>query len=120
VLRAHADWFATLQISTGAYLMVFLLSHVSAVFRARLLRHTDTDWNWLSGGELLTDPWSARLVPYYFVAVIALAVHVACGLRVIAIGHGMRVARGNVLVAVFAILSALGSSLILAGLFRAS
>jgi succinate dehydrogenase/fumarate reductase cytochrome b subunit len=70
-------------------------------------------------GELLTDSWSARLVPYYFLAVIALSVHVACGLRVIMIGHGMRVGRGNALVAVFAALATLGSSLILVGLLRA-
>jgi succinate dehydrogenase/fumarate reductase cytochrome b subunit len=113
------EWFATLQIATGTYLMMFLASHVSAVFRARVLRNRDTDWTWLGGGELLTDPWSARLVPYYFLAVIALSVHVACGLRVIMIGHGMRVGRGNALVVAFAALATLASSLILAGLFRA-
>ena len=113
------DWFSTLQMATGTYLMMFLASHVSAVFRARLLRNRDTDWSWLSGGELLSDAWSARLVPYYFLAVISLAVHVACGLRVVMVGHGMRVGRGNALVASFAALATLGSSLILAGLFRA-
>ena len=113
------EWFSTLQIATGTYLMMFFASHVSAVFRARLLRNRDTDWTWLSGGELLTDPWSARLVPYYFLAVIALAVHVACGLRVVLIGHGMRVGRGNALVAIFAALATLGSVLIFVGLVRA-
>jgi len=113
------EWFSTLQIATGTYLMMFFASHVSAVFRARLLRDRDTDWTWLSGGELLTDPWSARLVPYYFLAVIALAVHVACGLRVVMIGHGMRVGRGNALVAIFAALATLGSVLIFVGLVRA-
>lgn len=113
------DGYATLQVATGSYLMLFLASHVSAVFRARLLRNRDTDWSWLSGGELLTDPWSARLVPYYFLAVIALGVHVACGLRVVVLGHGMPVARGNALVTVFAALATLASSAILVGLFRA-
>jgi succinate dehydrogenase/fumarate reductase cytochrome b subunit len=45
------EWFSTLQIATGTYLMVFLASHVSAVFRARLLRNRDTDWTWLAGAS---------------------------------------------------------------------
>ena len=118
MLRAP-DWFSTLQTATGAYLMMFFLSHVSAVFRARLLRNTDTNWTWLSGGELLTDPWSARLVPYYFLAVIALAVHAGCGLRVVMLGHGAPMRRANALVAITAALAILGSGMILVGLFRA-
>lgn len=118
-LRQPSDWFQALQTATGAYLLMFFASHVSAVFRARLLRHRDTDWSWLSGGELLTDPWSARLVPYYFLAVIALAVHGGCGLRVVLLGHGVSQRRGNAVVVGMAVLATLASSLILAGLFRA-
>ena len=87
--------------------------------RARLLRHSDTDWTWLAGGELLTDPWSARLVPYYFLAVIALAVHGACGLRVVLLGHGLTPARGGALVGLAAAAATVASALIMLGLFRA-
>ncbi|MEO8702125.1 MAG: hypothetical protein ABI867_18930 [Kofleriaceae bacterium] len=118
-LRGPAEWFPSLQTATGAYLLMFFASHVSAVFRARLLRNTDTDWSWLSGNELLTDPWSARLVPYYFLSVIALAVHAACGLRVVLRGHGVALHHANAVVAVIATLATVTSSLILAGLFRA-
>lgn len=114
-----SNWFQALQTATGTYLMMFFLSHVSAVFRARLLRNRDTDWSWLSGGELLTDPWSARLVPYYFLAVIALAVHGGCGLRVIMLGHGVSVRRGNALVAALAGLATIGAGTIMVGLFHA-
>lgn len=119
-LRRASGRYETLQTATGAYLMVFLMSHVSAVLRARLLRHTDTNWQWLAGGELLSDPWSARLVPYYFLAVIALAVHAGCGLRVVMLGHGVSASRSGALVAGLAAASALGSALILLGLFRAA
>jgi succinate dehydrogenase/fumarate reductase cytochrome b subunit len=118
-LARSTGWFDTLQTTSGAYLMMFLLSHTSATLRARLLRGTDTNWAWLSGGELLTDPWSARLVPYYFLAVIAFGVHGACGLRTVALGHGASPALGARLVALGAGLSALISALILAALFRA-
>ncbi len=117
---AHATgWFDTLQTTTGAYLMMFLLSHTSAALRARYLRGTDTNWAWLSGGELLTDPWTARLTPYYFLAVIAFGVHGACGVRTVALGHGASPALGARLVALGAGLATLISALILAGLFRA-
>jgi len=118
-LRRLPDRFDTLQTATAAYLIIFFASHVSAVLRARLLRHTDTDWTWLSGGELLSDPWSARLVPYYFLAVIALAVHVACGLRAAALARGGSAARAKKLVISLGVAALLASSLILFGLFRA-
>ncbi|NVB80610.1 MAG: hypothetical protein HOV81_19605 [Kofleriaceae bacterium] len=112
-------WFDTLQTATGAYMLLFLLSHVSAALRARYLRGTDTNWAWLSGGELLTDPWSARLAPYYFLAVIAFGVHGACGLRKVALGHGASPVLGARLVALGAAVSTVVSALIFAGLVRA-
>lgn len=112
-LRRLPDRVGTLQTATAAYLIIFFASHVSAVLRARLLRHTDTNWIWLAGGELLTDPWSARLVPYYFLAVVAVAVHLACG---VARGRSVRANKAIVWVAAAALLA---SSLILVGLFRA-
>jgi succinate dehydrogenase/fumarate reductase cytochrome b subunit len=118
-LARSTGWFDTLQTTSGLYLLMFLLSHTSATLRARYLNGVDTNWAWLSGGELLTDPWSARLVPYYFLSVIALGVHGACGLRIVALGHGASPALGARLVAVVAAISALVSALILTGLFRA-
>jgi succinate dehydrogenase/fumarate reductase cytochrome b subunit len=117
-LARSTAWFDVLQTTTGAYLMMFLLSHTSAVLRARHLRGIDTNWAWASGSELLTDPWSARLAPYYFLAVIAFGVHGACGLRTVALGHGASPALGARLVALGVGLSALVSALILTGLVR--
>ena len=86
--RPAKEWIEVLQNASGAYLMLFFASHISAVLRTRYLQHTDTNWIWLTADNLLTDPWSVRLVPYYFLGVLALAVHGACGLRWILLGLG--------------------------------
>ena len=87
VRHGLGDAWSALQVISGAYMVLFFMSHVSAVARARYLRHSDTDWHWLTADDLLTDPWSARLLPYYVLGVLAFGVHVACGLRWVAIAH---------------------------------
>lgn len=116
-LARSAGWLDALQTTSGSYLLVFLLSHVSAALRARL-RGVDPNWHWLAGGELLGDPWSVRLVPYYFVAVIAIGLHASCGLHTVLRGHRVAVRR-EVMVAILTGLAAAVSALILIGLFRA-
>ena len=83
-------WIEILQNASGVYLMLFFASHVSAVLRARYLQHLDTNWIWLTADNLLTDAWSVRLVPYYFLGVLAFAVHGACGLRWVLLQHGQQ------------------------------
>jgi len=83
-----AGWIEVLQNASGAYLLLFFASHISAVLRTRYLQHTDTNWVWLTADNLLTDSWSVRLVPYYFIGVLMLAVHGACGLRWVLSQHG--------------------------------
>jgi succinate dehydrogenase/fumarate reductase cytochrome b subunit len=86
--RPAKGWIEMLQNASGGYLMLFFASHISAVFRTRYLHHIDTNWAWLTADNLLTDPWSVRLVPYYFLGVLALAVHGGCGLRRVLSEHG--------------------------------
>jgi succinate dehydrogenase/fumarate reductase cytochrome b subunit len=119
-LRRPAALADTLQIAAGVYVAFFFASHLSAVFRARLLRNVDTNWTWLTGSNLLNDAWSARLTPYYFLATVAVGVHVACGLRYVMLGHGApervadRVCHGLIAAAVIV------SAVIMTGLIRAS
>jgi succinate dehydrogenase/fumarate reductase cytochrome b subunit len=117
-LARSTGWLDTLQTASGAYLMMFLLSHTSAALNARYLRGIDTNWAWAGGPELLTDPWMARLAPYYVLSVIAFGVHGACGLRTVALGHGASPALGARLVALGAGISAVVSALIFTGLVR--
>jgi hypothetical protein len=83
-LRSFGRWIDITVIAAACAMLshaVSFASHVSAVVRARYLQHIDTNWIWLTADNLLTDPWSVRLVPYYFIAVVAPAVHGGCGLR---------------------------------------
>ena len=66
---------------------MFFASHVTAALRARA-RGIDPNWHWLTSSDLFHDPWSARLVPYYVLGVLAIAVHLACAVRAVALGHG--------------------------------
>ena len=76
----------------GACMMLFLASHISPVLGARYLQHIDTNWTWLTADNLLTDSWSVRLAPYYFLAVVALAVHGGCALRWVLAEHDQNMA----------------------------
>lgn len=87
-LQQALRWIEALQVAAAIYLALFFLSHLSAVFRARLLRGTDTNWTWLTADDLLIDPWSARLAPYYFLSVIALGIHGGAGIRHVMLSHG--------------------------------
>lgn len=78
----------SLQVASAIYLLLFFFSHLSAVLKARYLRHIDTNWSWLTADGLLTDPWSARLAPYYFLAVVAIGVHGGAGVRRVMLNHG--------------------------------
>lgn len=116
-LARVTGWLDTLQTTSGVYLLVFFLSHVTAALRTRVRGH-DPDWHWLAGGELLSDPWSVRLVPYYFLAVVAFGLHAACGLHTVLRGHRVAIRPGTLLAALTG-LAAIASALILIGLFRA-
>jgi hypothetical protein len=85
--RASLGWIEVLQNASGTHMLLFFASHVSAVLRTRYLQHIDTNWIWLTADNLLNDSWSVRLVPYYFLGVLALAVHGGCGLCWVLVEH---------------------------------
>lgn len=111
---------ASLQLASGAYLLCFFASHISAVFRTRYLRGVDTNWDWLVSSPLLSDAWSARLVPYYWLGVIALGIHAAAGLRYVLLAHAMRERKANAVFAAVVIAAIVASSLIMTGLIVVS
>lgn len=69
-----------LQAASGAYLAFFLLIHVGAVLAGRLLMGLDTNFYFAAAG-MHVSPFQWYFVPYYFLAVVAIFVHVACGLH---------------------------------------
>ena len=114
------DWMKRVQRISGAYLAVFLMSHFSAVARTRYLQHNDTNWVWLTSYNLLTDKWSVRLTPYYFLGIVALSLHAACAVRFVLMAHGTKPPAAN---RIFGVLVGSGSIVaiaIMVGLVRGS
>jgi hypothetical protein len=97
-IRVQADVFATLQTTAGMYLAIYIVSHVIAVFvLGRMVMKVDTDFPFASGAPtgLLHDAWNVRLIPHYSLAVWALFIHLACGLRGVLLAHGVSVATAD-------------------------
>jgi len=102
LLRRHtmrpADFFRTLQIASGAYLVFFILGHMNSVFiYARTFAHIQTDWNFAVGAPtgLLNDAWNVRLLPHYYLGVFLVLAHLTLGARVVALAHGAQRARAD-------------------------
>ena len=87
-LRVTTGVVGTMQSLSGVYLALFLLSHLTAVLTTYYVRGVDTNFVWLTSYSLVTDPWSARLGPYYILAVATFGVHGAAGLHKILRAHG--------------------------------
>ena len=90
--------YTSIQTATAAYLLVFITSHMIAVFiLGRMFLRIDTTFAWASGAPtgLLLDPWNVRLIPHYSLAVLFLICHLAMGLRTILLAHRAKVGLAN-------------------------
>lgn len=65
-----------IQVYTGLYLSFFLLVHVSAVLSGRYIEKLDTNFYYAAAG-LNYFPATFFFIPYYFLAVTAISLHVA-------------------------------------------
>ena len=93
-----ADIYSSIQTATGTFLIVFMTSHLIAVFiLGRMFLGVDTTFAWASGAPtgLLHDAWNVRLIPHYSLAPLFVISHLAMGLRAVLIGHDVRVAFAN-------------------------
>jgi len=93
-LVGKTDFFGSLQTASGAYLGIFVISHLTAVFiLGRQAMQVDTNWDFAIGAPagLVGDPWNVRLVPHYSLAVLLLFTHLACGLRNVLLGRRIAV-----------------------------
>ena len=85
-----SDFLRTLQTITGAFLAVFITSHLNAVFvLGRHLSDVDTTFLWAAGAPtgLLPDAWNVRLIPHYSLAVWWVITHLGLGLQIILFEH---------------------------------
>jgi hypothetical protein len=96
-LATHADVrpmdrFRTFQIASGIFLAAYVLGHMNSVFVfARLYLGIDSDWAFATGAPagLVKDAWNIRLVPHYGLGVFFVLSHLAAGVRVLMLSHGV-------------------------------
>ena len=120
-LSQPADLFAALQTATGAYLAIFIVSHLNAVFPlGRWEMGIDTDFFFASGGPpgLLADAWNVRLIPHYSLAVWSLFTHAGCGLRAVLLAHSENRASADRIAVSVSVLGAIVATIITAALCR--
>ncbi|MDZ5431353.1 hypothetical protein T3H00_01560 [Pseudomonas fluorescens] len=89
---SRADLLDSLQTASGAYLTLFIASHINSVFTLARYFGTETDYKWAVGDPvgLVADAWNIRLLPHYSLAVFFLIAHLACGMRVVMRNHNVR------------------------------
>ncbi len=88
----RVDAYRIFQIGSGVYLAAFILAHMNSAFiSARAVHGIETDWAWASGAPtgLIHDAWNIRLLPHYALGVFFILGHLASGLRVVMIAHGV-------------------------------
>lgn len=113
------DAYRVFQIGSGAYLAMFLLAHMNSAFlSARAVHHIDTNWAWASGAPtgLIYDAWNIRLLPHYALGVFFILGHLASGLRMVMLAHGVSATIANRFWIVALAASALIAAAIIAGL----
>jgi hypothetical protein len=116
-LTMPSDFLGTLQTMSGAYIGVYFLAHMTAVFAARYAG-TDTNWNWLTNNDtsMLVSLSSLRLIAHYWVGPIAIITHLACGLRMILLQRQVSPAIAARLIPAFMTFGIVISSIILVAL----
>ena len=114
-----SDPFRTLQIASGIGLMAFLSAHLLVIFVvARTMNNIDTNWIFATGFKIgiLGNLNNARQAPYYWFALFATFAHLACGLRIVMLGHGVRRMLSDRLALAIICIGALFASATVAGL----
>jgi hypothetical protein len=118
-MRMPSDIFGTVQTMCGAYIGVYFLAHMTAVFAARHA-DIDTNWAWLTrpNDSMLFSLSKLRLIAHYWVGPIAIIAHVACGLRWVLLQHDISSATANRIAWALITLGVVASSLIMAALLN--
>jgi len=114
-----ADFYRIFQVGSGAYLAAFIFAHLNSAFvSARAVHHIETDWAWASGAPtgLIQDAWNIRLLPHYALGVFFILGHLASGLRVVMLAHGVSTTVANRFWIASLAVSALIAAAIIAGL----
>jgi hypothetical protein len=116
---AAQGFHRTFQVASGAYLSLFILGHMNSVFiYARSFLGIPTDWNFAIGAPtgLIHDAWNIRLLPHYALGVFFVLSHIASGLRVVLIAHGVDRRKAGRLWMICVAISIVAAATIIAGM----
>jgi hypothetical protein len=116
---AAQGFHRTFQVASGAYLSLFILGHMNSVFiYARSFLGIPTDWNFAIGAPtgLIHDAWNIRLLPHYALGVFFVLSHIASGLRVVLIAHGIDRRNADRLWMICVAMSIVAAAAIIAGM----
>jgi succinate dehydrogenase/fumarate reductase cytochrome b subunit len=117
-IRSGQGILDVLQTASGAYLAIFIASHINAVFVLARYFGTETDYAWATAlpKGLLADPWNVRLIPHYVLGVWLVLAHIACGLRVVLVAHHVERRRASAVCWALIVASTLWAAVIVAGI----
>jgi hypothetical protein len=90
----------------------------SVFIYARSFLGIPTDWNFAIGAPtgLIHDAWNIRLLPHYALGVFFVLSHIASGLRVVLIAHGMDQGRADRVWGACVAISAIVATAIIVGM----
>ena len=117
--RRSASLPADLSGRFGSPLSLFILGHMNSVFvYARSFLGIPTDWNFAIGAPtgLIHDAWNIRLLPHYALGAFFVLSHLASGLRMVLIAHGVDQRNADRLWGVCVAMSAIVAAAIIAGM----
>lgn len=85
--RGVVGIWSWIQVTSGAVFLIFLVEHLIALGFARLAFGLDTNFYWPA--SVMSGPrFTWYFIPYYFLGVLALFVHVGSALRWILVDQG--------------------------------
>jgi succinate dehydrogenase/fumarate reductase cytochrome b subunit len=85
--RGVVGIWSWIQVTSGAVFLIFLVEHLIALGFARLAFGLDTNFYW-PASVMSGPPFTWYFIPYYFLGVLALFVHVGSALRWILVDQG--------------------------------
>jgi len=113
----RAGFFQRVQAISGCYLVFFLIAHVGAVLNGRAELDLDTNFYFAVAGIHIGN-LAYYFIPYYFLAVAAIFVHVACAANWMLQSRGATVANNlSIFIMIVGIGIAAFITLLLAGVF---
>jgi hypothetical protein len=96
----RSGFLEKVQAYSGLYLAYFFLNHVGAVLFGRYVAELDTNIFYGIAG-FYTSPFHLYFIPYYFLGVVAIFVHIACAVHWLS---SNAIAEGNRLILAYSII----------------